>query len=89
MRLRRLTGLERSKIEEELNELLELIKELKSILESNEKVMNIIKEEMIEIKKKYADERRTEIDMTAIEYIEDESLIPVENVILTLNFFNY
>ena len=89
MRLRRLTGLERSKIEEELNELLELIKELKSILESNEKVMNIIKEEMIEIKKKYADERRTEIDMTAIEYIEDESLIPEDEIMVTLTNKGY
>ena len=89
MRLRRLTGLERDKIEEELNELLELIKELKSILESNEKVMNIIKEEMLEIKKKYSDERRTEIDMTAIEYIEDESLIPEDEIMVTLTNKGY
>ncbi len=89
MRLRRLTGLERDKVEEELNELLELIKELKSILESNEKVMNIIKEEMTEIKKKYGDERRTEIDMTAIEYIEDESLIPEDEIMVTLTNKGY
>jgi len=89
MRLRRLTGLERSKIEEELNELLELIIELKSILESEEKVKNIIKEEMLEIKKKYGDERRTEIDMTAIEYIEDESLIPVDEIMITLTNKGY
>ena len=89
MRLRRLTGLERDKIEEELNELLELIKELKSILESEEKVKSIIKEEMLEIKKKYGDERRTEIDMTAIEYIEDESLIPEDEVMVTLTNKGY
>ena len=89
MRLRRLTGLERDKIEEELNELLELIKELKSILESEEKVKSIIKEEMLEIKKKYGDERRTEIDMTAIEYIEDESLIPEDEIMVTLTNKGY
>lgn len=89
MRLRRLTGLERSKIEEELKELLELITELKSILASEEKVKSIIKEEMLEIKKKYSDERRTEIDMTAIDYIDDESLIPVEELVVTLTNKGY
>jgi len=89
MRLRRLTGLERDKIEEELNELLELIKELNAILASEEKVKEIIKEEMLEIKKKYADERRTNIDMTAIDYIEDESLIPEEEVMVTLTNKGY
>ena len=89
MRLRRLTGLERDKIENELAELLKEIEELKSILASNQKVLEIITEEMLEIKRKYADERRTYIDMTAIDYIEDESLIPVENVILTLSNRGY
>ena len=89
MRLRRLTGLERDKIEDELKELLELIKELNSILASEEKVKEIIKEEMLEIKKKYADERRTDIDMTAIEYIEDESLIPEDEVMITLTNKGY
>ena len=83
MRLKRLTGLEKSKIEEEIAELLGLIKELEEVLASEEKIFEIIKKEMLEIKEKYADERRTMIDMTAIEYIEDESLIPVENVVLT------
>ena len=82
MRLKRLTGLERGKIESELSQLLEEIAELKSILASNEKVMNIIKEEMLEIKRKYGDERRTSIDMTAVDYIEDESLIPVEDIVV-------
>ncbi|MBQ6282995.1 MAG: DNA gyrase subunit A [Bacilli bacterium] len=89
MRLRRLTGLEREKVEEELDELLKLIEELKSVLESEEKVKNIIKEEMLEIKKKYGDERRTEIDMTAIDFIEDESLIPVDEVMVSLTNKGY
>jgi DNA gyrase subunit A len=89
MKLRRLTGLERGKIEAELEELLTLINELRAILGSEEKVLAIIKEEMLEIKAKYADERRTKIDMTAIEYIEDESLIPEEDVIITITNKNY
>ena len=89
MKLRRLTGLEREKIENELAELLKLIKDLREILESDEKILNIIKEELIEIKKKYGDERRTFIDMSAIDYIEDESLIPVENIVVTLTDNGY
>ncbi len=89
MRLRRLTGLERDKIEEELNELLKLIEELRGILASEEKVLNIIKEELLEIKDKYGDKRRTDIDMTAIEYIEDESLIPEENVLIAMTNKGY
>lgn len=89
MRLRRLTGLERDKIEEELNELLKLIDELRGILASEEKVLNIIKEELLEIKEKYGDKRKTDIDMTAIEYIEDESLIPEENVLIAMTNKGY
>ena len=89
MRLRRLTGLERDKIESELADLLKEIDELRSILASEEKVLNIIKEEMTEIKMKYADERRTKIDMTAIDYIEDESLIPNEDVMIALTHKGY
>lgn len=89
LKLRRLTGLERAKIESELQDLLKLIEELKAILGSEEKVLNIIKEELLEIKNKYADERRTKIDMTAIEYIEDESLIPESDVIVTITNKNY
>ena len=89
MRLKRLTGLERGKIESELAELLKEIDELKSILASNEKIMNIIKEEMLEIKRKYGDERRTSIDMTAIDFIEDESLIPVEDIVIALTHRGY
>ena len=89
MRLRRLTGLEREKIESELKELEDLIAELKSILASSEKVLAIIKEELTEVKNKYGDERRTTIDMSAIDYIEDESLIPVENIVITLTNKGY
>ena len=89
MKLRRLTGLERDKIENELQELLAEIEELKSILASEAKVLQIIKDEMTEIKNKYGDERRTNIDMTAIEYIEHESLIPVEDIIVTLTNKGY
>ena len=89
MRLRRLTGLEREKVEAELAELLEKIKYYNEILVSEEKVLEIIKTELLEIKDKYADERRTHIDMTAIDYIEDESLIPVENIVVTLTNKGY
>jgi DNA gyrase, A subunit len=89
MKLRRLTGLEKDKIENELKDLLQRIEELKSILASEQKVLDIIKQELIEIKNKYADDRRTNIDMTAIDYIEDESLIPVEDIIITLTNNGY
>jgi len=89
MKLRRLTGLERNKVEEELKELLEKIKYYKEVLASEQKILGIIKEEMLEIKNKYGDDRRTDIDMTAIDYIEDESLIPVENIVITLTDKGY
>ncbi len=89
MKLRRLTGLEREKIEEELLELLAIIKDLSEILASEIRILNIIKEESIEIKNKYGDERRTEIDMSAIDFIEDESLIPVEDIVITLTNKGY
>lgn len=89
MKLRRLTGLERDKIENELNELLKTIAELKSILASDEKILEVIKNELLEIKQKYGDDRRTNIDMTAIEYIEDESLIPEEDIIINLTNNGY
>ena len=89
MKLRRLTGLAREDVENHLAELHKTIEELNSILASNEKVMNIIKEEMLDIKKKFADDRRTTIDMTAIDYIEDESLIPNDNVVITITEKGY
>ena len=89
MRLRRLTGLARDEVENTLAQLHQTIDELRGILASNEKIMNIIKEEMLEIKRKFADDRRTHIDMTAIDYIEDESLIPNEDVIIALTNKGY
>ena len=69
--------------------MLKLIDELNSILASDEKVLGIIKSELLEIKEKYADERRTNIDMTAIDYIEDESLIPEEKIMISLTSKGY
>lgn len=89
MKLRRLTGLEKNKIIDEINELLANIAKLEDILSSDEKILSVIKEEMLEIKNKYADERRTDIDMTAIDYIEDESLIPEENVMIAITRKGY
>ena len=89
LKLRRLTGLEREKIEEELNALHIEIDRLRGILADNEKVLAIIKEEMLDIKSRFGDERRTKIDMTAIDYIEDESLIPVEDVLVVLTHNGY
>ena len=89
MRLRRITGLERSKIEDELAELAISIEDYKDILAKEERILQIIKEELAEIRDKYGDERRTEIDMTAIDFIEDESLIPVEEIIVMLTNKGY
>lgn len=89
MRLQRLTGLERDKIEEEYKELLKLIEELKAILADDETLLNLIKEELLEIKERFADERRTEITTSGIEMIEDEDLIPEENLVLTLTHNGY
>lgn len=89
LKLRRLTGLERAKIEEELNDLLAKIEEYKAILASRDRILEIIKNELLEIKEKYSDNRRTKIDMTAIEYIEDESLIPEEDVMVVLTNKGY
>ncbi len=89
MRLRKLTGLEKEKLLEELESLLQLIIHLKDILSSEEKILQVIKEELIEIRDKYAESRKTIIDMSAIDYIEDESLIPVEDIVITLTNRGY
>ena len=89
LKLRRLTGLEREKIEAELNQLLIEIEDLKDILASEQRVLDIIKKELTEIKNRFGDERRTHIDMTAVDYIEDESLIPQENIVITLTKKGY
>ena len=69
--------------------MLKLIDELRLILSSDANILAVIKKELLEIKDKYADERRTNIDMTAIEYIEDESLIPVERTLIALTHKGY
>lgn len=89
LKLRRLTGLERAKIVEELKDLLAKIEEYKAILASRDRILGIIKTELLEIKDKYSDDRRTTIDMTAIDYIEDESLIPEEDVMVVLTNKGY
>lgn len=89
MRLQRLTGLEREKIEEEYQNLLQLIGELKAILADEEKVLEIIREELLEIKERFDDGRRTEIVSGGIEQIEDEDLIPRENIVVTLTHNGY
>ncbi|MRH44414.1 DNA gyrase subunit A [Aquibacillus halophilus] len=89
MRLQRLTGLEREKIEQEYKELMELITELKAILANEEKVLEIIREELTEIKERFNDKRRTEIIIGGTDFIEDEDLIPVENIVITLTHKGY
>lgn len=88
MRLRALTGLERQKIENELNELRELIAKLKEILSSEELILNIIKDELTEIKLKYGDERRTSIEQSSDD-INIEDLIQEQNVVVTLTRDGY
>ena len=88
MRLRRLTGLERDKIEDEYNQLMELINYLNSILASEEKLLEVIKEELIQVKAKYNDIRRTQIDKIANE-IDIEDLIQEEETTITLTNSGY
>ena len=89
MRLQRLTGLEREKIEEEYQTLMALIAELRAVLADEEKVLQIIREELSEIKERFNDERRTEILLSGFESIEDEDLIPEETIIVTLTHNGY
>ncbi|MFS0673800.1 DNA gyrase subunit A [Ornithinibacillus sp. 179-J 7C1 HS] len=89
MRLQRLTGLEREKIENEYTDLQKLIEELKGVLADEEKVLEIIREELTEIKEKYGDERRTEITVGGADFFEDEDLIPEENIVITLTHKGY
>ncbi|WP_066310728.1 DNA gyrase subunit A [Bacillus sp. FJAT-29814] len=89
MRLQRLTGLEREKIEEEYQNLVKLIAELKAILADEEKVLEIIREELLEIKERFNDKRRTEIAAGGIEFFEDEDLIPRESIVITLTHNGY
>lgn len=88
MQLQRLAGLEREKIENELIQILELIADLKDILANEQRVLEIIETELLEIKNKYADKRRTEIIQGTFD-LEDEDLIPVEDVIISLTTNGY
>ena len=89
MTLRRLTQLERNKIEQEYEEIIKLIAYLESILASEQKVMLLIKEEMEEIAKKYGDERRTVISPDSADDLTAEDLIPKEEVVVTLTHRGY
>ncbi|HFI0273407.1 TPA: DNA gyrase subunit A [Streptococcus suis] len=89
MRLRRLTGLERDKIQSEYDELIALIADLADILAKPERVILIIKEELDEVKRKYADERRTELMVGEVLSLEDEDLIEEADVLITLSNQGY
>lgn len=89
MQLRTLTGLQRKAIEDELLELKKLIGELESILADEKKILKIIKEELLEVKKQYADERRTKVVIGELGKMSDEDLVPDEQVVVTLTSANY
>ncbi|CAN5659120.1 DNA topoisomerase (ATP-hydrolyzing) subunit A [soil metagenome] len=89
MQLRTLAGLERKKIEEELAELLKLITELETILADEKKVLKIVRDELLEIKEQFGDERRTKVVPQELDKLSDEDLIPDEQVVVTLTSANY
>jgi DNA gyrase subunit A len=89
MRLRRLTGLERGKIEEEYNNLIEYIKELEAILADEEKLLQIVRDELMDVRERFGDDRLTEIQLGGLDNIEDEDLIPEEQIVITLSHNNY
>jgi DNA gyrase subunit A len=89
MQLRTLAGLERKKIEDELAELRKLIAQLEAILADEKKILKIIKDEMLELKKSYGDERRTRVVAQELNRLSDEDLVPDEQVVVTLTSANY
>ena len=89
MQLRTLTGLERQKIEDELAELMKIITELEAILADEKKILAIIKDEMLQLKKQYGDERRTMVIPSELGRMSDEDLVPDEQVVVTLTAGNY
>ena len=89
MQLRTLTGLERKKLEDELAELRKLISELEAILSDEKRILAIIKEELLQIKKSYGDERRTKLINQELGKFSDEELIPDEQVVVTITTENY
>ncbi|MEF9968308.1 MAG: DNA topoisomerase (ATP-hydrolyzing), partial [Longicatena sp.] len=88
MRLRRLTGLERDKIENEYQELMAFIIDLRDILANHDRVLEIIRNELTEIKNRFGDERRTEISEADYD-MQDEDLIPVEDIVITMTTNGY
>ncbi|HVO86396.1 MAG TPA: DNA gyrase subunit A [Candidatus Binatia bacterium] len=89
MQLRTLAGLERKKIEDELAELVKLIANLKSILADEKKILAIVKDELLEMKKQFGDERRTKVVASELGKLSDEDLVPDEQVVVTLTSANY
>jgi DNA gyrase subunit A len=89
MQLRTLAGLERKKIEDELVDLLKLIDKLKSILADEKKILSIIKTELVDMRKQFADERRTKVIPQELGKLSDEDLVPDEQVVVTLTSANY
>ncbi|HUC88347.1 MAG TPA: DNA gyrase subunit A [Candidatus Binatia bacterium] len=89
MQLRTLAGLERKKVEDELNELLKTIAGLESILADEKKILKIIKDELVALKKQYGDERRTKVIDQELNKLSDEDLVPDEQVVVTLTSANY
>jgi len=89
MKLQTLAGLERKKIEDELDEKMKSIKELEAILKSDKKILDIIKKESLEIKEKYGDERRTKVVKSAIGEFKEEDLVQAEEVIILLTKEGY
>ncbi|HTH71803.1 MAG TPA: DNA gyrase subunit A [Candidatus Pristimantibacillus sp.] len=89
MQLRTLAGLERKKIEDELNELIKLIAELEAILADEKKILKIVKDELVQLKKQYGDERRTKVVPQELDKMSDEDLVPDEQVAVTLTSANY
>jgi DNA gyrase subunit A len=89
MQLRTLAGLERKKIEDELAELQKLIEKLMGILSDEKKILEIVKDELIELKNQYGDERRTKVVPTELGKMSDEDLIADEQVVVTLTSANY
>ncbi len=89
MRLQKLAGLERKKIEDELTEVQKLIKELETILKSKEKMMKIVKEDLLEIAEKYGDDRRTKIVKGGVKQLSQEDLVPDDESVLVLTAGGY
>jgi len=89
MQLRRLTGLQRQEVEDELANLISLISKLQTVLADEKKILKIIKDELLDVKKQFGDERRTKIVAAELGKLSDEDLVPDEQVVVTLTSANY